>query len=235
MIAIVPARGGSKGLPGKNIKNLCGKPLIAYTLEAALKSKEIERVIVSTDSQEIASIAKQYGAEVPFLRPACLAEDESSAVDVYLHAVEYLMNLSGQSIPKFAVLLPTVPLRDENEIDAAVRMFKEKDATTLISVVEADVPVSWYYCMDETGTVRNAGFDTINVMRNRQKNSKYYIPNGAIYILDYQLLKKERTYYSKNTLGYTMSKEKSVDIDTIDDFEYAEHLMQKRMNRTKIL
>ncbi len=227
MIAIVPARGGSKGLPGKNIKNLCGKPLIAYTLEAALKSKEIERVIVSTDSQEIASIAKQYGAEVPFLRPACLAEDETSAVDVYLHAVEYLMNLSGHSIPKFAVLLPTVPLRDENEIDAAVRMFKEKDATTLISVVEADVPVSWYYCMDETGTVRNAGFDTINIMRNRQKNSKYYIPNGAIYVLDYHLLKEKRTYYARDTLGYIMTRTKSVDIDTIEDFEYVEYLVKK--------
>lgn len=228
MIAIVPARGGSKGLPGKNIKNLCGKPLIAYTLEAALKSKEIERVVVSTDSREIASVAKKYGAEVPFLRPACLAEDRTSAVDVYLHAVEYLMNQWSCTISRFVVLLPTTPMRDESEIDAAVRMFMEKKATTLVSVVEAETPISWYCRMEENGVIQNAGFDNKCFMANRQKNDKYFIPNGAIYILNYQLLKKRRTYYAKDTVGYVMTKGKSADIDTIDDFEYVEYLMQKR-------
>lgn len=227
MIAIVPARGGSKGLPGKNIKNLCGKPLIAYTLEAALKSKEIERVVVSTDSREIASVAKKYGAEVPFLRPACLAEDGTSAVDVYLHAVEYLMNQWNCTISQFAVLLPTTPMRDESEIDAAVRMFTEKKATTLVSVVEAETPISWYCRMEENGVIQNAGFDNKSFMANRQKNDKYFIPNGAIYILNYQLLKERRTYYAKDTVGYVMTKGKSADIDTIDDFEYVEYLMQK--------
>lgn len=231
MIAIIPARGGSKGLPGKNIKNLCGKPLIAYTIEAAVKSEEIDRVVVTTDSKEIAKTAKQYNAEVPFLRPDYLAEDNASAIDVYIHAVEYMMDRYGCNMQKFVVLLPTAPLRDEKEIDNAVRMFREKKATTLISVMEAETPISWYYHMREDGSIKNAGYDKENSMSNRQKNEKYYIPNGAIYILDYILLKNQRTYYAEDTLGYIMNRRKSVDIDTIEDFEYVEYLMKCDINR----
>lgn len=227
MIAIIPARGGSKGLLNKNIKLLCGKPLINYTIEAAMKAKEIDRVIVSTDSIEIADVARKYGAEVPFIRPQYLAEDNSSAVDVYLHAVEYMIHNFGCDIHKFVVLLPTAPLRDENDIDSAISLWKEKKATTLISMVEAETPVSWYYCMKNDGTIKNAGFDKEKAIRNRQENNKYYIPNGAIYILDYGLLKSKRTYYAEDTLGYIMPKKKSIDIDTIDDFEYAEYLINK--------
>ena len=111
MLAIIPARGGSKGLPGKNIKNFAGKPLIYYTIEAALGSKYVDRVIVTTDSQSIASIAKEYGAEVPFMRPNTLANDTASAIDVYLHTTEYVMKESQADLDKFMVLLPTAPLR----------------------------------------------------------------------------------------------------------------------------
>ena len=125
MIALIPARGGSKGLPGKNIKNLCGKPLIAHTIGAALNASGIDRVVVTTDSEEIAEIAKQYGAEVPFLRPEELAGDTSSAVDVYLHAVDFLQKESGQEIQKFMVLLPTAPLRGSENIEQALKEFYE--------------------------------------------------------------------------------------------------------------
>lgn len=229
MMAIIPARGGSKGLPGKNIKNLCGKPLIAHTIEAAIKAKEIDRVIVTTDSQEIAAVARQYGAEVPFMRPSYLGDDNSSAVDVYIHAAKYMMDNCECNMQKFIVLLPTAPMRDEKDIDDAIRIFKEKTPTTLISVVEAETPVSWYYCMKEDGCIKNAGFDTENEIKNRQVNNKYYIPNGAIYILDYQLLINKRTYYAEDTLGYIMTRKKSIDIDVMDDFEYAEYLMNKRI------
>ena len=101
MIALIPARGGSKGLPGKNIKSLCGKPLIAYTIQAALNASGINQVVVTTDSEEIAEISRQYGAEVPFLRPNELAEDTSSAVDVYLHAIDFLQKKTGKEIQKF--------------------------------------------------------------------------------------------------------------------------------------
>lgn len=231
MLAIIPARGGSKGLPGKNIKLLNGKPLISYTIEAALKAKEIDKVIVTTDSIEIADVAKKYGADIPFIRPKYLAEDNSSAVDVYLHAAEYIMNNYGCDLQNFVVLLPTAPLRDESEIDNAIRMWKAKNATTLISMVEAEIPASWYYRMNEDGLIKNAGFDEKKAIKNRQANDKYYIPNGAIYILDYDLLREKRTYYTKDTLGYIMPRKKSVDIDSIDDFEYVEYLMQQGMKK----
>ena len=113
MIAFIPARGGSKGVLGKNIKEICGKPLIAYTIEAAKKAKGVDRVIVTTDDEAIAAVAREYGAEVPFMRPAELSSDTASAIDVYLHATEFVMNETGEQIDKFMVLLPTVPLRTE--------------------------------------------------------------------------------------------------------------------------
>lgn len=226
MIAIIPARGGSKGLPGKNIKILNGKPLIAYTIEAAKKSKYIDRVVVTTDDEKIAEAAKKYGAELPFMRPAELSTDTASAVDVYLHAVEFLKE-ENQNIEKFMVLLPTAPLRNEKNIDEAVELFQEKEARTLISVKEAETPISWYYAKNANGYIENAGFENGLSVANRQMNRKFYIPNGAIYILDYHLLKEERTYYCDDTIGYVMDREHSVDIDEMIDFKLAEVLMQK--------
>ena len=228
MIALIPARGGSKGLPGKNIKNLCGKPLIAHTIGAALNASGIDRVVVTTDSEEIAEIAKQYGAEVPFLRPEELAGDTSSAVDVYLHAVDFLQKESGQEIQKFMVLLPTAPLRGSENIEQALKEFYEKKAETLISMKEAETPISWYYGMNEEGRVKNLGFDGQNAVKNRQVNNVYYIPNGAIYIFDTSLLREKRTYYSDNTVAYLMSQEESVDIDCALDFKIAELLLSQK-------
>lgn len=229
MLAIIPARGGSKGLPGKNIRPLNGKPLIQYTIEAALESKAVDHVIVSTDDLQIAEIAKMGGADVPFIRPDCLASDTASAVDVYIHAVEYIMNAKNNTIKKFIVLLPTAPMRTSKHIDQAVSLFYEKKAETVISVKEAETPPGWYMNVDVAGRIVNAGFGIKNsIVSNRQVNDSYYIPNGAIYILDYHLLKDQRTYYSENTYGYLMSRNDSVDIDTIDDFEYVEFLMKKK-------
>lgn len=233
MLAIIPARGGSKGLPGKNIKELCGKPLIAHTIEAAKKVREIDRVIVTTDSPEIAEIAKKYGAEVPFIRPKYLAEDTSLACDVYLHAVEFMQNQEKMAVDNFIVLLPTTPLRNCENIKDAIKLFAETKAKTLISMVEADVPISWYYKIDENGKIKNAGFDEQNSSNNRQDNIKYYIPNGAIYILNYKLLKEKRTYYSENTVAYIMERSNSIDIDTEYDMLYAEFMMKLREKRIK--
>ncbi|SEA51860.1 N-acylneuraminate cytidylyltransferase [Pseudobutyrivibrio sp. ACV-2] len=232
MIAFIPARGGSKGVPGKNIKEICGKPLIAWTIEAAKKAKCIDRVIVTTDDETIAAVAKEYGAEVPFMRPAELSSDTASAIDVYLHATEFVMNETGEKIDKFMVLLPTVPLRTEKHIEEAIAQFKADDATTLISFAEAEVPASWYHVTDENGRVHNAGFGTGVTMSNRQNNETYIVPNGAIYILDYDLLKNNRTYYCDNTVAYIMSREDSIDIDYPIDFEFAKCLMEKRVNDT---
>lgn len=228
MIAIIPARGGSKGLPGKNIRLLNEKPLIVYAIEAALGSKYIERVIVTTDSKEIAEVARTNGAEVPFMRPDELSTDTAMAVDVYLHAIEYLVQEGGEEIKNFMVLLPTTPLRTSQHINAAIETFEDKGATTLISVKEVDTPVSWYMEKDSDNRIFNAGFGTGNAITNRQVNLKYYVPNGAIYILNYELLKTQRTYYCNNTIGFEMRAEDSVDIDTMLDFKFAEFLLREK-------
>ena len=228
MIAIIPARGGSKGLPGKNIKLLNGKPLIAYTIEAALKSDYIDQVIVTTDDYEIAKVAKTYGANVPFKRPHELSNDTALAIDVYLHAIEFIMHEEDKKIEKFIVLLPTAPLRTYDHINKAIEFFIKTNATTLISIKEAETPIAWYMNKNSNERIYNAGFGTGNAVTNRQSNQKYYVPNGAIYILDYNLLKNERTYYCDNTVGFEMSAEDSIDIDTLIEFKLAEILIKER-------
>lgn len=230
MIAVIPARGGSKGLPGKNIKEINGIPLIAYTIRAAKEASCIKRIIVTTDDEKIAATAQKYGAEVPFMRPEYLASDTSSAVDVYIHAAEYIMNEQNTEMNYFMVLLPTVPLRTGRHIEEAYQKFMKCEAKTLISVKEADVPPSWYLYRNSDDRILNCGFGlNRGFVSNRQMDQSYYVPNGAIYILDYKLLKEERTYYCDNTVPYVMDRKESVDIDTIDDFEYAEFLIKNRM------
>lgn len=229
MIAVIPARGGSKGLPGKNIKEINGIPLIAYTIRAGREASCIERVVVTTDDEKIAESARKYGAEVPFIRPEYLASDTASAIDVYIHAVEYMTDDSKQEIEKFMVLLPTAPLRTSRHIEEAYRQFMESGARTLISVTEADVPPSWYLHKGENGCLSNCNFgNTEGLLHNRQAEQRYYVPNGAIYILDYKLLTEERTYYCDNTIPYIMNRKESVDIDTMEDFEYAEFLIRQK-------
>ena len=210
MLAIIPARGGSKGLPGKNIRELEGKPLIAYTIEAALNAKVVDRVVVTTDDEKIAGVAKKYGAEVPYMRSAELASDSASAVDVYIDAIQRLGE-KYESEP-FMVLLPTVPFRTSKHIEDAYDLFKEKQAKTLISVVKADVPVSWYLSINRNGILYSQGYGVKRGnLLNRQANESSYIPNGAIYILDYNLLREKRTYYCEWTIPYIMDKSNSRD------------------------
>lgn len=226
MLAIIPARGGSKGLPGKNIRLLSGKPLIAYTIEAALKAKEITRVICSTDSPEIADVAVKFGAEVPFLRPAELASDNSLAIDTYIYTVKKITK-NGSFINDFAILLPTSPLRNEMDIDNAIKIFREKNADSVISFYPAPHPFNWYCYIDDHGILQNI-FSNNSLLKNRQDERQAYLPNGAIYIFNYQVLVEKRTYYTEKTFPYIMDRNRSIDIDTIDDFAYAEYLLSKK-------
>lgn len=224
MLAIVPARGGSKGLPGKNIRLLAGKPLIAHTIEAALEAKSITRVICSTDSEEIAAVAKDAGAEVPFLRPADLAQDNSMAIDNYIFTVDRLI-AEGMPVDEYCVLLPTAPLRTAYDIDQAASIFHEKAADSVISFYPAPHPVQWYHIIDEQGVLRKYFIGDINSLANRQDEEATYLPNGAIYIFRHQILKTTRRYYTDRTYPYLMPANRSVDIDTIDDFDYANFLL----------
>lgn len=231
MIALIPARGGSKGVPRKNIRELGGIPLIAHTIRAALGAECIDRVVVTTDDQEIADVARQYGAEVPFLRPDYLASDTAVAPDVYIHAAEFLRDNDNANIDSFMVLLPTAPFRASKHICEAVELFNRTGATTLVSVKEAEIPPSWYLSDSENGRIKTCNFGmSIDSTNNRQFAPKYYICNGAIYILNYALLKEKKTYFCDNTVPYVMSANDSVDIDNIEDFEYAEYVMNKRGN-----
>jgi len=226
MIAIIPARGGSKGVPGKNIKPLCGKPLIAYTIEAALAVKSLERIILSTDDSEIATIANRYGVEIPFMRPAHLAQDDSPAIDNYIYTMDRLNSESSKQYDEFVVLQPTSPSRIVADIDNTIKLFHEKNADSVISVCEASYPPVWAKKLRPNGTLKDY-FDIDIDVHNRQEIEPAFIPNGSIYILRLSLIKKHYTYYSEKTFSYVMPPERSLDIDTQFDFEIAEFLMRK--------
>lgn len=225
MIAIIPARGGSKGLPGKNIMLLNGKPLIAYTIEAALKSKYITDVIISTDDKDIYDIALEYGAKDTFLRPARLAEDKSIAIDNYIYTIDRLEKEFNYNIEEFVVLQPTSPLRIVSDIDDAVELFYEKKADSVISYCEEHHPIAWHKYIDKNGRLEEI-FDN-NILRNRQEIRTSYYPNGAIYVFKYTTI-KNNTYYTSKTYPYIMPRIRSVDIDTIDDFSYVEYLLGEK-------
>lgn len=227
MIAIIPARSGSKGLPGKNVKNLVNKPLIAYTVEEALRSKHISDVIISTDCPEIENIALEYGAKSFFLRPVELASDDSKVVDSYVYTVTRLNSSHGYDIKSFVVLQPTSPLRIASDIDGAVELFETKAADSVISVVEESHPVSWHKYLLEDGRFQDI-FE--NTLANRQDLRLSYYPNGAVYVFSVDLVKSGR-YYSDNSFAYLMPRERSVDIDTLEDFQYAEFLIGSRQCR----
>jgi len=226
MIAIVPARGGSKGLPGKNIKDLLGKPMIAYTIEEALKSKDITEVIISTDCKEIEEVAIKYGAKSLFLRPEYLATDSAKAIDNYIYTIDRLNKEFGYDIKDFILLQPTSPLRTVQDIDKSIELFKDKNADSVVSYTEEHHPIEWHKYITEDGKFENIFEEKL---LNRQEIKKSYFPNGAVFVFDYELIKQGK-YYSDNSYAYIMPRFRSVDVDTMEDFKYIEFLLQERSN-----
>ena len=229
MIAIITARGGSKGLPRKNVLSFRGMPLIAHTIEAAKISSVIGRVVVSTDDDEIAQVAREYGAEVPFMRPSELATDGASSRDVILHALDFLEKRDG-AIDSFCLLQPTSPLRVAKDIDGAFSVFTEKDADSVLSVSPYDHPVQWAVEVRDDGGLspREA-----TAASRRQNLVEYCRPNGAIYMFKTSFFKNSTEYFSVDSYGYMMASERSVDIDTRLDFVVAEavaHHLQENGN-----
>lgn len=228
MIAIITARGGSKGLPRKNVLPFCGKPLIAHTIEAAQNSLAIDRIIVSTDDAEIARVAREFGAEVPFMRPAELASDAASSRDVILHALLFL-EAKDRPVDAFCLLQPTSPLRTATDIDGAFKIFQEKNADSVLSITPYDHPVQWAVEVQDNGTLQPRDK---TMSGRRQDLVEYYRPNGAVYMFRTDFFKKTETYFGANSYGYCMPLERSVDIDTPLDFVIAEtvfkHLQESR-------
>jgi len=224
ILAIIPARGGSKGLPGKNIKIFAGKPLIAWTIETALKSKYLNRVVVSTEDETIARISKKYGSEI-IKRPIGLARDISSTHDVIDHVIDYLEKNEKYESDIIVLLQPTSPLRTVEDIDRAVDIFIENKCESVISMYEFGPSVYWSFKMGRK--YLETLFDIKYLKQRRQKSPKVYIPNGAIYVSTYNNLIKYKSFYSKKILPYVMPEERSIDIDYEIDFKLAEILMNK--------
>jgi CMP-N-acetylneuraminic acid synthetase len=227
ILAIIPARGGSKGLPRKNIKPLLGKPLIAWTVEQAKNSKYIDKVVVSTDDEEIAEISKKYGAEVPFLRPKELARDDSPTIDAIIHAINWFEE-RGEFFDILILLQPTSPLRTTEDIDNAIELFlNNKDALSLISVKENEHPPFW--SLEIENKFLKPLFGEEYFKKRRQELPKSYMPNGAIFISYVDILKKYKTFYTPKTIAYIMPPERSIDIDNEFDFLLAEFILKNKM------
>lgn len=229
MLGIIPARKGSKGLPRKNIKTLNGKPLIQYTLEAALGAKNISRLVVTTDDDEIADFCQSWeGVEVPFKRPSDLAGDRAIVIDSFFHLLDWLNQNEGFVPESFCVLQPTSPLRISEDIDGAIDLFNARKAGAVLSMYETK-PLHWLHHLDLDSRLekRKNLFHSADPMEARQEQPQLYAQNGAVHVFDSQLLRLSRSYYGEGTFGYVMPKSRSIDIDTLVDFDIAEALLKQ--------
>lgn len=224
VLAIIPARGGSKGIPKKNIKELNEKPLIAYTIEEALKSKYIDRLVVSTDDDQIANISKKYGGEIPFLRPKELAKDNTPGIDPIIHCVNWLKENEGYNSDYVMCLQCTSPFRTVDHIDEAIERLIIEEEDSIVSVCESEVNPYW---MKKIINGRLSNFvENNNFYSRRQELPQVYRLNGAIYLAKTKLLLTIKNWYTEDTLPYIMDRISSIDIDNKFDFNFAEILLR---------
>ncbi len=223
ILALIPARGGSKGIKNKNIINLVDKPLIAYTIEKALCSKYIDSVVVSTDSNKIKNVSLKYGARVPFMRPKIFATDTAKTIDSVVHAIDTLKSL-GENYDFLILLQPTVPLRNTQDIDGALEFFESNKYKSVASVCEVNNYPELIRTMNESNVLFNILNERSDKRRQQMKN--YFYVNGAIYINRICEINKD-TILNDNMLGYFMPLERSVDIDTRNDLLVTDTLIRK--------
>lgn len=223
VIAIIPARGGSKGVAGKNIRFLGTKPLLQYTAEAALKSELLEHTIISTDSESIASVAKNCGIEVPFIRPGILATDTASSIDVVLHAVNFLEG-QGKYYDAVCLLQPTHPFRDAGFIDRAIKLFIQKNADCLISVlpVPHEFNPHWVFEPDKKGRLFIATGEK-EIIKRRQDLPAAFFRDGNIYITKTSVIKEQQSFYGNHMVYIESDPIFYVNIDTENDWLKAEN------------
>lgn len=224
-IAIIPARSGSKGLPDKNIKNLCGKPMLAYSIEAAKNSGVIDVIHVSTDSDKYAEIARKYGADVPFLRSEKLSGDQAGTWDTVRYVLEKYREL-GKEFDMVTLLQPTSPLRLAEDIQNTEKLYREKNASAVIGVCEMEHSPLWSNTLPKDGSMNGFLSKVTNVQR--QQLDTYYRINGAMYMINAEIIKNQDEIYGEGSYAYIMPKERSVDIDDQMDFKIAEMYMAER-------
>lgn len=227
ILVIIPARGGSKRLPNKNILPLGSKPLIGWSIEEAKKSKYIDNVIVSTDSQAIFDVACGFGANTPFLRPSELAQDDTRSIDVVIHALDFYKD---EKYDYVILLQPTSPLREVSDIDGAIEYCCSKDATSVIGVCEVVHSPLWSNTLDESLSMSDFLDDKYNNSRS-QDLPTYYRINGAFYMSKVESVLQNETFFIKEKIyAYIMSQEHSADIDTKLDFMVSEALIKMKEN-----
>lgn len=224
VLAIIPARGGSRRVPRKNIKPLAGKPLIAWTIQEALLSKSIDRLVVSTDDPEIARVAQAYGCEAPFLRPTELAQDDTPGILPILHAMENI----GPEYTHVLMLQPTSPLRIAEDIDTCLTVAIQAQAPVVTISEPLTTPFHCY--TQETNGTLNKLVDL--ELRRTQDYPPVYALNGAVYVASYDWLKREQTFLTHETVGSIMPQERSFDIDTDLEFALCEYLLMRRAGQS---
>ena len=219
-LAIIPARGGSKRLPRKNILNLCGKPLIAWSIEAALKSKYISKVVASSDDEEILNISNIFGADI-IKRPDELASDTATTFDAIKHTID-----NFKKYDYIVLLQPTSPLRNEKHIDEAIELLEEKQADAIVSVCEMDHSPLWSNTLPKDGNMNNFLRDEV-LNKRSQDLEKYYRVNGAVYICKTDKLLENKSFFLKdNIFAYIMDRKSSIDIDEEIDFLFAQRVIE---------
>jgi len=227
-VAIIPARGGSKRVPEKNIKRVAGKPLIAHAIDHAEQATSVDRAIVSTDDEEIADIATQHGGEVPFIRPPELATDTAATADVITHAVEWATEQS-EPVDIICLLQTTSPLRKPNDIDNAVACLGASEAESVVSISEYANPPHWAVHESEEGYLREF-FETSSLWGEKPDRSQdlpdLFYPNGAIFAATTEAWHKHKSFYTSETVGYKMPPERSFDIDEPWELELIRSIME---------
>lgn len=227
VLGLVVARGGSKGVPRKNIRKLAGKPLLTYTAECAAKAQSLSRVVLSTEDAEIADVGKQAGLEVPFTRPAELARDDTPAFPVIRHAVEWLAK-NGDPYDAVCLLQPTDPLRRPEDVDGCVDLLKTSGADCVISVlpVPLDYNPHWVYLRGDDGSLRLSTGEKQPIPR-RQSLPPAFCRSGSVYAFKTDVVLRGDNIYGDRVMGYPVDPERTSNIDTLDDWERAERLLSK--------
>ncbi len=224
VLGLVPARGGSKGVPRKNIKLLNGKPLLAYTAEAALGAKRLARVILSTDDAEIADVGQSCGLEVPFMRPAELAQDHTPTLPVVQHALRWLEE-HGEHYDAICLLQPTSPLRCAADVDACIDLLAERQADAVVTILPVPLEYNphWVYFQDSTGALHLSTGETTPIPR-RQDLPLAYHREGSIYVTRRVVIMEQNSFYGSHLLGYPVDPQRCVNIDDAHDWARAELL-----------
>lgn len=228
ILAIIPARAGSKGILRKNLAQLAGKPLVQHTICAALKSKYIDQILLSTDDLEVASLGRELGLNLSYIRPTKLSEDSTSMYDTIIHALDWYEKEYSNVVTEILLLQPTSPLRNVEDIDGAIESFRSKNLVSLVSVNQLTSHPCECIIGGEVGDWSYLVEPPLNAVRRQDYEKKYFFINGAIYLCSVDFYRSRKTFISVGkTFLYEMPRERSVDIDTIFDLFFAQSLLDQ--------